>query len=184
MNLDLLANELLLDLFEYQSGVHLLRTFHNLNSRFDNLLIVHFQTHDLDFRSLSTYAFDIICEQYLPLIADRIITLRLPNNDNTPQEIELFLADDFALRTFLHLRSLSFNRIYSIETMNKVTRQCCHLPYLIHLKFMSCSLNCNRAIRLNTVDQIWSLPKLTRCHLDIKIYKRFVIPTVHRRRSL
>jgi hypothetical protein len=107
MNLESLANELLLDLFEFLSAVHLLRAFHGLNSRFDTLLLAHFGTYHLDFRSISKTDFDIVCEQHLPLIADRIVSLCLSDDYDTPQQIDLFLSHLFTLRQLTNLRSLS-----------------------------------------------------------------------------
>jgi hypothetical protein len=49
MQLESLANELLLNLFEFFNGVHLIRTFTGLNARFDNLLLIHFQSNSLVF---------------------------------------------------------------------------------------------------------------------------------------
>jgi hypothetical protein len=58
MNLELLANELLLDLFEYLNGIHLFRAFHGLNSRFNNLLLTYFRFYALDFQSVSKTGFE------------------------------------------------------------------------------------------------------------------------------
>ena len=45
MNLECLANELLLHLFEFLNGVGLFRAFHSLNSRFSNLLFIYNRFH-------------------------------------------------------------------------------------------------------------------------------------------
>ncbi len=93
MNLESLANELLLDLFEFLNDAHLLRAFHNLNLRFNNLLFDYFRTSGrLDFRSITKHDFNIVFEQYVPLIVDRITALRLSNDDETPQQIDHFLS--------------------------------------------------------------------------------------------
>jgi hypothetical protein len=84
MKLESLANELLLEIFEFFDGIHLFRTFHNLNSRFNTLLFVHFRKYDFDFRNVSTDDFDQLCQQYLPLIIDRITMLYLSNYIQTP----------------------------------------------------------------------------------------------------
>ncbi len=68
MSLESLANELLLDIFEYLPAVPLLRSFHGLNARFDKLIFTHFRTFRLDFRAASKRDVDIVCQVNLPLI--------------------------------------------------------------------------------------------------------------------
>jgi hypothetical protein len=65
-----MPNELSLDLFEF------------LNPRFDALLFVHFPTYNVDFQSVSNRDFDIMCGQHLPSIIDRVISLRLRDENN------------------------------------------------------------------------------------------------------
>ena len=77
MSLEFLANELFLDVFEYLSSVELVRCFHSLNSRFNNLLLIHFQKHRLDFRESSKKDFDIVCQLNVPLLIDQIYSLGL-----------------------------------------------------------------------------------------------------------
>ena len=82
LNIESLANELLLDLFEYISSVDLLHAFYGLNNRFDKLLHDHLQTHSLDFRSTSKTNFRLICQQYLPTFANSIYSIYLSDDDN------------------------------------------------------------------------------------------------------
>ncbi len=49
MNIESLANELLLDLFEFIGVTDLLRAFHGLNCRFDHFLFIHFRAYCFDF---------------------------------------------------------------------------------------------------------------------------------------
>jgi hypothetical protein len=88
MMLENLPNELLLDLFEYFDSIHLIHAFCDLNSRFNNLLFIRFQTHSLDFRSVSKHHFNNIYQQHIPSIANQIISLHLSNNDETPNIAE------------------------------------------------------------------------------------------------
>ncbi|CAF1089102.1 unnamed protein product [Rotaria sordida] len=93
MKLESLPNELLLDLFKYFSTVQLLRSFNDLNSRFNNLLFHDFRDCHLDFRSISRDDFKILCQQYLPVIIDQVSSLRLANDDDdSPQQIDLFFS--------------------------------------------------------------------------------------------
>ncbi|CAF3485671.1 unnamed protein product [Rotaria sp. Silwood1] len=119
MNLESLANELLLGLFEYFSGVHLLQTFYDLNTRLNNLIFRHFQNDVLNFQSISKYDFDTVCQKYLPSITDRIITLRLSDDDDTPRQIDLFFTYGLSFNQFSHLQSLSIYHVYSLNSLKK-----------------------------------------------------------------
>jgi hypothetical protein len=67
MKLESLPNEIFLELFEY---------FYGLNSRFNFLLYKQFRFYCLVFKSLSKRNFDMICQQHLPYIADRVEGVR------------------------------------------------------------------------------------------------------------
>ncbi len=167
MKFEFLANELLLDIFEYLPSVHLLRSFYNLNLRFNNLLFVHFRSFSLDFRSVSQYDFNLICREYLPSITDHIISLCLSNNDDTPQQIELFLEHNLNIRQFYSLKSLSLYELCSNEIMNKIMFEWKYLPNLTHLTLAGCYLRFNQINTQQLIDNIWSLPKLIYCYLNI-----------------
>ncbi|CAF0789563.1 unnamed protein product [Rotaria sordida] len=166
MNLEQLPNELLLELFEYMNSVHLLRAFSHLNFRFDNLLLVHFQTHGLDFRSISKDDFDIICRLNLPTMIEQIIALRLSYDDDTPHQIDLFFFQGFTLNRFIHLQILSIYHIYSNELLKKIVGQCRHLLHLHRLDFIKCTFKYHRKTLHNVLNSIWHLLKLKSCHLD------------------
>ncbi|CAF3874115.1 unnamed protein product [Rotaria sp. Silwood1] len=160
MYLESLANELLLYLFEYLDGIHLLRTFYNLNSRFNHLLLNHFRAYRFDFRSISKYEFDIICRNYLPSIIDQIISLTISDDDETPNLSEIFLSYNFTLDKFTHLQSLTLYSIQSFDQLNQIIFQCCQLPYLTHL-YMIDGYNDNKKNDIQLlINNIWSLPKL------------------------
>jgi hypothetical protein len=120
MNLESLANQLFIDLFEYFSSDHLLHAFHGLNSRFDALLLDRFRTHGLDLRSISKHVFNTIC-RHLSLINNRITSLCLSEKADTPGQTVEFYAYGFTLRQFLHLQSLSLYHLGSQNAMNKPT---------------------------------------------------------------
>jgi len=88
MKLELLANKLLLDLFKYSNGIHLFRAFHGLNSRFNNLLLTYFRFYAFEFQSVSKTDFDIICQEHVAPLADRIMLLCLSDDDETPQQFK------------------------------------------------------------------------------------------------
>ncbi|CAF1374962.1 unnamed protein product [Adineta steineri] len=156
MKLELLANEILLNVFEFLQGVDLLRTFHRLNARFDNLLFIHFRSNYLNFKSVSKTDFDIVCQQHLPLILDRIIALRLSENDETPQQTRCFFAYNITLGQFTHLQSLSLYYIRDNKIMDIMMKTLCQMTSLIHLDIYICPFH------FSYINNIWSLPRLVR----------------------
>ncbi|CAF2742766.1 unnamed protein product [Rotaria sp. Silwood2] len=166
MKLEDLANEILLDLFELLDDIHLLHAFNGLNSRFNMLLFNRFQTYHLDFRSLSKHNFSIVCQQYLPIIINQVITLHLSNDNETPNLLQLFLSYDFTLNRFNHLQTLSLYHMDSLSILNEILLQCHHLPYLIHLNVIKCNFDQREREILYLINNIWSLSKLTHCNLD------------------
>lgn len=164
MQLESLANELLLDFFEYFNAVQLLRAFYGLNSRFDKLLSVYFRAYHLDFRSVSKRDFDLMCRQYLPSMVDRVISLDLSDDDETPNLPNLFLSYGFILGQFTHLRSILLDNL-SRQDMENIILNCRSLPSFTHLKLTNVFLG-ERQHFVHFLDNIWSLPKLT--NLDVE----------------
>ncbi|CAF3603081.1 unnamed protein product [Rotaria sp. Silwood1] len=179
MNLESLANELLIDLFEFLSSAHLLHAFHGLNSRFDSLLLVHFHTHSLDFRSISKHDFLAIC-QHLSVFANQIPSLYLSDKDDTPGQVDQFYSQDFTLCHFTALKSLSVYHLHSDDTMNKILLDLPYLSNITHLTFDECCFSYDETKALTFVNIIWSLPKLTHCYMKIQFKPQiyFPIPTV------
>jgi hypothetical protein len=177
-NFELLANELLLDLFEYLSTVHLPGAFLGLNSRFDTLIFVHLRTYYLDFRSVSKNDFEIICQRYLPTIIDRTASFHLSNSDDSnSQQLELFLSYGLILCQFTHLRSLSLYNVRSKWTMSMIIDDFHHLPHLKYLRLIKCHSLFGYMGHVHIFDTIWTLPKLTHFHLDTE-QNNFHVPTV------
>ncbi|CAF1548940.1 unnamed protein product, partial [Adineta steineri] len=176
MNLETLANELLLDIFEYLPTVYLLRTFHNLNTRFNNLIFEHFRNYRLDFREATKQDFDIICQVNLPLITNYINLIDLSDNDETPQQIELFRSYGYHLNQFHNLHTLSLNHIRSSEIVSEILLEC---PQLIRLSLTGCYFNCKQNQILEFINSIWNLSKLIYCYLnlDLKHGLHIVTPT-------
>jgi hypothetical protein len=179
MKLESLPNEIFLDLFEYFYGVELLNAFYGLNSRFNFILYKHFRFYCLDFQSLSKRNFDVICQQHLPFIADRVIQLQLYGYDDMSQQINLFLSYIPSFGQFTHLRSLMLSNLHSYETLLKLLDKCQYLDSLTHLTFSSCSCSNGDANFQLIVDKIWSLTKLTKCSFGIDIGQTtFCLPTI------
>ncbi|CAF3867230.1 unnamed protein product [Rotaria sp. Silwood1] len=180
MNLVFLPNELLLYLFEYLTTLDLFQAFYGLNLRFNTLILIHCRKCRLDFQSITKTDFDIICKNYLPCIIDRIISLRLSDDDNTPQQIGLFLSYNFQLERFINLQTLSLSNIHSSYILDKLITECSHLLSLTHLTLTKCyiSMNGNNAHQLYS--KIWSLSKLKYCYIDISFAHGscFPMPTI------
>jgi hypothetical protein len=167
--LESLANETLLTLWEFIPPLDLFRAFSGLNSRLNNLIFVGFRVYRFDFRSISKEDLNIICRIYFPLIIDQIISLRFSDDDDTPRQSADFLSYNFNLiQSFLKIKQLFF-----IETPN--------LHNLTHLKFVDCDYDFDSTIdSVQLINQIWSLSKLIYCYWDLNLYtdECFVIPTV------
>ncbi|CAF1269535.1 unnamed protein product [Adineta steineri] len=80
MNLELIPDEVLLNIFQYVHDFDLLRAFSNLSYRFNFLLHNQYRTYCFNFNYLSKRTFDMICQQHLTFIADRTITLTLSDD--------------------------------------------------------------------------------------------------------
>ncbi len=181
MTLEALANELLLELFKFLEAVDLFRAFHGLNSRFNSLLVTQFRAYHLNFHSVLKYQLDFLPLYYLPLIANKTLSLRLSDKyDESPSQSEFFFSSDLQLNQFVHLRSLSLFYINDEGTLRKLMVDCHQLPYLTHLKVFECpKVPKWHKVYMNSVDFsniIWSLPKLTYCCLQME--GSFCVPTV------
>jgi hypothetical protein len=179
MNLERLPNEILLELFKYFNGTDLIDAFYDLNSRFNILLYNEVRFYRFKFYTISKRKFDMICQQHLPFVADRVISLHLYDAQNTPEQINSFFSHIPSLRQFPRLRSLSIIDIHSHKTLLKFVEECEYLCNLTHLNFYFYPLPIDNSIVQLIVDNIWSLPKLTYC--DVKICTEtstlFCLPT-------
>ncbi|CAF1065796.1 unnamed protein product [Rotaria sordida] len=166
MNFELLPNEIILDSFEYLSLIHLYQSFFALNSRFNRLLCQQFQTFHHDLRLASKTNFHRVCQNYVLPVIDRIISLNLSNDDNTPQQIEHFLSHNYQLRKFICLKSISLSCLRSQRTLDQIMVQCSYLPCLTHLTLTDSHVSMTENDAQRLFDQIWSLSQLTYCYLD------------------
>jgi hypothetical protein len=179
MSFELLPNEILLDLFDYFDGIDLFHAFYGLNFRFNYLLDKQYRAFRFDFKSRSKRQFDMICQQQLPKIADRVISLNLSNDDDTPKQVDLFISYIPSIDQFIHLRSLSLSMLHVYTTIMKIIDQCHQLSGLIHLEFNSCYFSHNRQYFQSIINNIWSLPKLIYCKIHMYAVRRlrFCMPT-------
>ena len=116
MNLEQLDSDLLLNIFEYLSVAHLLHAFQDLNSRLDNYLLIHLRTRrHLNFQSSSKRNLHLFCREYLPLMNTKPISLYLSNDDDSPQQIQLFLSYQHAVHQLLYLQSITLHQLSSIK---------------------------------------------------------------------
>lgn len=165
MQFESLANELILDLFEFFDTAHLFQAFLGLNSRFNQLLYHHFRFHQLNLQTISKEDFEIISEKFLPLIIDQIPSLHL-SNDETPDLPELLLSRGFTLNRFIHLQSLSLYNIHSVDTLNKIIYQCRYLSRFTHLNIIKYYGGDIYKNIIDLLNNIWCLPKLVYCNLN------------------
>ena len=179
MSLELLANELLLDIFEFLTTQEIFRAFHRLNHRFDVLLTIAFQNMGLDFRSLSKRDIKALCREYLPSVIDHTRFLRLIDVNDDQSQTDLIPFHDIALPRFRSLRSLSFFKLRRGDLLEKILIEVTQLPYLAQLNFVECHIHLQHDTRLWCIDTIWSLPQLTHCHLDLTFVNEthFTTPT-------
>lgn len=164
MKLEVLANELLLELFEYLNAVHLFHGFYGLNSRFQNLISTHCQTFKINFREIPINKLDEFCQQYLPLIIDRIKSLHLFNNIETLNLLKIVLTSNFSPDQFIHLQSLSLYEIHFIDKITHIIDRC---PDLKHFVLIQCYIAQENDINLSIFfNKIWSLSKLIYCRFQ------------------
>ena len=166
MNLESLPNGIILILFEYFSLFELFQYFRGLNSRFNHVLFQEFNKFQLDLRSLPKTRFDQICQEYAPSILNQIVSIHLSNDYDTPQEIQLLLSQEYKLRQFIHLESVSISNLQSKEILDEIMNECSHLPHLTHLT-IQCAIEMSENDEQLLFNQIWNLSKLKSIHLNI-----------------
>jgi hypothetical protein len=85
MKFESLANEVLLDIFDYLGAIDLFRIFHPLNIRFQQLLLNHTQKYHVNFQSISRRDFDYFRRECIPSIINQITSLHFSDDFDTPQ---------------------------------------------------------------------------------------------------
>lgn len=176
MSLEVLANELLLDVFECLHAYHIFHAFYGLNARLNQLLCIQLRKYDLDFCTLSKHDFELFCHQHLTSINDRIISLHLSDDVETPNLPRVFLSNGYRIDQFVYLRLLSIYRINCFDLLNQILFQCHGLLYLTHLKVGIQNYQEPEEKYRDCINSIWSLAKLTHCYLDIQyLYSTWLV---------
>ncbi|CAF4230852.1 unnamed protein product, partial [Adineta steineri] len=134
MNIESLANEILLDLFDYFDGIDLFHTFYVLNTRFNLLICKQYPLHWFTFSSMKKSRFDEICQQHIPRLTNRVYGLSFAEYDLTPEQMDLLFTYIPSFEQFSGLRSLSLQNITSSKTLIKVIQE---LPYLLNLMHLT-----------------------------------------------
>ncbi|CAF1092676.1 unnamed protein product [Adineta steineri] len=179
MNFELLPNEIVLTLFDYFRSIDLLKIFFGLNTRFNLLLYKQFRRYRLNCLSLSKHIFDDVCQQHLPFLIDRIITLKLSDDSSTTGQIDHFLSYISSLSLLTNLRYLTLLNIHSRETLIKLVNE---FSSLSNVTYLNISFRCYENDEIDfqmIIDNIWSLPKLIHCRYTIYIrnLSSFLLPT-------
>ncbi|CAF1483475.1 unnamed protein product, partial [Rotaria sordida] len=182
MNLEIFPNDLLLYLFNFITPLDLFRSFYNLNSHFNDFILIYFQNYRFDFRLLSRQELKIICQNYIPLIFDKVIYLHLSDDDGTPGQAADFFNYDINIDQFTSLKALTLFRIESHSKIDEFfSFGIQKLHHLTYLKFDDCHFNKgdgNKTRQL--INQIWSLPKLIYCYWNVRPNgeEYFYLPTI------
>lgn len=93
--------ELLYTIFDYFYTDEILHSFFHLNNHVDD--VIHtYSSHRFNFQLIQKSDFDHVCQVVKP---NQVISLRLSNNSNIPNQSKLFLSY-FSLERFHRLRSL------------------------------------------------------------------------------
>ncbi|CAF1471106.1 unnamed protein product [Adineta steineri] len=140
MNIESLANEILLDLFDYFNGIDLFHTFYGLNTRFNLLICRQYPLHCFTFSSMKKSQFDELCQQHIPRLTNRVYGLSCAEYNWNPGQMDLFFTYIPSFEQFSGLRSLSLQNIASSEILIKIIQE---LPYLLNL--MHLTINCYSA---------------------------------------
>ena len=181
MTMEILANELILDTFEYLSATDLFHAFHGLNERFDGLLREYLRVHPyVDFRLGYKDEIQLMRRQYLPLVADDLRGMYLSDQDSNPHLIDLFLSRLFPLYRFENLTTISLEHLSSLEKLVRFLDDVQRLPHLTALHLHRSSLEADQKSIVRIVNAIWSLPQLTTCTLDLSFrnHNHFIPPTL------
>lgn len=121
--LDFLPVELVHHIFTYLSAHEIFYAFSNVTDYLDAALISYDQ-YIINFRSALKSHFDITCHSIRP---DRIISLTLSDDDDTPDQSELFFSL-FNIEQFIYLRS------FDMSLMNHdICKKLLHLQKLNYL---------------------------------------------------
>ena len=164
--LESLVNELVFDIFEHLNTAHLLHAFLGLNSRFNQLLYAHFRIHQFNLQSITNYDFEVLRQQHLSILTKNLTSLRLSNDNETPNLCEHFLSSSRSINRFIHLKSLSLCHIKSLYVIDKIIVQCRSLTQLKHLNLIGSYFDQQPYVTSSIINSIWKIPNLTHCTIN------------------
>lgn len=167
MRFEGLANEILLEIFEYLDVITLFRSFLQLNDRFNRIIFNEHRRLFLNFNSIKKCDFDEFCEENLSLIINQITSLHLSNDIETPNLPQILFENGYPIHRFSGLCSLSMDFIQSFQFINEITLQTRELRHLTYLNIKFNNDSYTEENFDNLVDTLWSLPSLIVCHLDM-----------------
>jgi hypothetical protein len=108
-----------------------------------------------------------MCQEVLSSIAREIPALGLSDNDETPYQSRVFMANGLTLNRFISLKLLSINEICSDETINVFVNGLSDLSNLTNLKLIKCFVENIQPACGVILNKIWCLPKLALLHFDV-----------------
>lgn len=160
-------NEILFELFRYLKSFDLIRCFSSLNSRFETLLVEHSNRFTMNFSSTRRKHFIWLCQTFLQNNAHRIRRLCLSNDDSTPTMVDDFLLSHLSIDKFIRIEVLTILDLCSQSSLVLFSAQLSNLSHLTRLTIAGSYLEFNDENSQRFVDQIWSLPKLNFCYLNL-----------------
>jgi len=151
--LEQLPNELFIEIFSYLTGVDIVYSFSQLNTRLKQLILNY--CHTFDFKSVNKTKFDLVIRQHNP---QHWRSLRLSNDDETPGQIEYFSRLYPLDQHVFQLESISFINVKAnndniflsqlqsfVNLVSLTIKSVCgnylspiNLPFLKHLVVTSC----------------------------------------------
>ena len=180
MEMEILANELIFDTFEYLSVVDLFHCFDGLNQRFDALLREYLRVHPyVDFRLASKDDITLMRRHNLPMVATDLRGMYLSDDDTNPHLVDSFLSRLFPLNRFENLTTISVEHVSSLEKILRLLDDIHRLSHLTDLHLHRCSIEADQKSIVEIINTIWHLPQLTTCTLDLSFPHRnhFIPPT-------
>lgn len=175
-----LANELILEIFEYLNIFDRYEGFYDLNQRLNSLLEYQNASLTIDFRSISKTQFNRFSTDHLPRLIDQVTCLHLSNDDATPNLPEIFFSLQIPIDSFVHLESLFLYGIQSFKLFFELIFQCHRLTLLHHLQMKKCYFSYSTLEMKILINKIWTLPHLISCKIDQITSRQMVLTSLIR----
>ena len=164
-------------IYSYSSLDELFESFHDLNSRFYRSLIGYLSI-SLDTRCISRSSLQILCDDYLPLVRNKISSLRLSDHQDCRQQIHVFHQYSHTFNHFTNLRSLSLSHIDSINQFNNMIIQLQDLSHFTHLNVEAIDMSTENEPYLLIFNRIWQLQHISNLQMIAFIRCGLSLPSV------